>query len=132
MFAESWLIAASTASIVLSQPVLPEGKVVDGRMAISSRPFVSVLAAQGGTYWLFPGQRDKTYHAMGCALISSLATEWTGSPWWGLAAGLTIGLAKEVLDYMVLPNGDPSFYLDGDLGADCLGTGMGTLLYFRF
>lgn len=100
---------------------------VEGKSRVSIRPLLSVLAAQGGTYWLFPNQQDKLYHAAGCALISSMVTELTGNPWVGFTSGIGVGLIKEALDAHF--HGDPDYK---DLGADILGAGMGTLLYLRF
>lgn len=119
---ETCLIAATTASLAITTPALPkEGPTV------SVRPLFCVLAAQGGAYWLFPEQRDKQYHAMGCALVSSVVTELTGSPWWGIASGIGVGLVKEVIDPSI--NGTRDYQ---DFGADLLGAGMGTLLYLQF
>ncbi|HEY9765313.1 MAG TPA: hypothetical protein V6C82_03075 [Chroococcales cyanobacterium] len=127
--AESFLIATATASLTLSSPT---GQSPPGRLILSIRPLVSTLAAQGSTFWLFPGQQDKRFHAMGCALISSLTAEWSGNPWLGMTAGVLLGAAKEVLDGTGWYQGKRDFRLDGDLGADLLGTAMGTVLYFQF
>ncbi|HBN07423.1 MAG TPA: hypothetical protein DD435_01840 [Cyanobacteria bacterium UBA8530] len=126
MSAESFLMAIATASLTLSSPT---GQSSSG---LSPRPLVSTLAAQGSTSWLFPGQQDKRLHAMGCALISSLTAEWSGNPWLGMTAGVLLGTAKEVLDGTGWCPGERDFRLDGDLGADLLGSAMGTVLYFRF
>lgn len=125
---ESWLIAASAASIALSNSSVPApNRLVEERQVVSVLPLFSVLAAQGGAYWLFPNQQDKQYHAMGCALISSMVTELTGNPWWGIASGVGVGIIKEAIDPSIHGNRDYQ-----DLGADLLGAGMGTMLYWRF
>jgi hypothetical protein len=117
-------VGYSVASTLIARDAAHLGKV--------ARPAGLGLALQAShqaAKFLFPGQQDKTRHAIFSAAITGTVTILTNKRLVGIAAGIAAGVAKEFIDGSRLnPTGHRDFRLNGDLGADAIGIAFGALI----
>lgn len=120
---------AAAAGLSAGAHVMGRDQLRLGAVAKPASIALATLASGRAATVLFRDQPDKPKHAMACAAVTGTVRAVTGSRALGVAAGVAVGIAKELYDGSKFnPNGSRDFRLDGDLGADLLGVAFGALL----